>query len=342
MSARPADARDWCVCCITRWRRPPDGSRFARANFNMSVIVERSAPAPAKLGNVPVRRHPELRVVPFREMLAHPRREGDPGVVHPQRLQDPLLDERLVRHAGAPRQGLPEEADPQVRVLELAPRCRAPAGDARGTRTSAPPCSRRRDWPDPLAAGCRACAAGLTIWVIRSISRICLPPRSGSRTAGGRYFATGSSRLTSPRSAMSASRMAVKTLVIEPISKTESASSGLAPGPGSPKAAIDDEPSASSVATTMPAAFFASTRALIAAAISALRVPSARRPAPRRRSVRSESSSTLTLRTVEDRSGSGTTALRRPSARCRAALRQPARARATPRHRATPLRLTTL
>ena len=48
-------------------------------------------------------------------------------------------------------------------------------------------------------------------------------PRSGIRTARGRYFATGSSNRTSPRVTMSARMDAVKTFVIEPISKTLSA-----------------------------------------------------------------------------------------------------------------------
>jgi hypothetical protein len=70
--------------------------------------------------------------------------------------------------------------------------------------------------------------------VVRSSSVILRPLRSGTRTLSGRNFATGSSSFTSPRSAMSASRVAVKTLVIDPISKTLSASSGIAPGPGLP------------------------------------------------------------------------------------------------------------
>jgi hypothetical protein len=39
------------VCRLhARCRRPAAGSRLARANFNMSVIVERSAPEPANVG----------------------------------------------------------------------------------------------------------------------------------------------------------------------------------------------------------------------------------------------------------------------------------------------------
>jgi hypothetical protein len=51
-----------------------------------------------------------------------------------------------------------------------------------------------------------------------------LSSNAGIFTAGGKYFATGSSSFTSPRRAMSHASSAVKTLVQEPISKTVSPS----------------------------------------------------------------------------------------------------------------------
>ena len=61
----------------------------------------------------------------------------------------------------------------------------------------------------------------------RSTSRIGLPSATGIFTSAGRYFCTGSSSLTSPRSTMSASSVAVKTFVTEPISYTVSGSGAV-------------------------------------------------------------------------------------------------------------------
>ena len=70
--------------------------------------------------------------------------------------------------------------------------------------------------------------------VARSTSVICLPFLCGTCTDAGRYFAIGSDRLTSPRFTMSARIVLVKTLVIEPISKTVLPSSGNPANPETP------------------------------------------------------------------------------------------------------------
>jgi hypothetical protein len=67
------------------------------------------------------------------------------------------------------------------------------------------------------------------ICVARSSRVICLPPRDGTVTVAGRYFATGSLSATSPLRTMSASSVAVNTLVAEPISNTVLASTGAPP-----------------------------------------------------------------------------------------------------------------
>ena len=54
-------------------------------------------------------------------------------------------------------------------------------------------------------------------------------PRDGIRTPSGSHFCTGSSSATSPSRAISASSVAVKTFVIEPISKIDRGPSGTWP-----------------------------------------------------------------------------------------------------------------
>ena len=58
------------------------------------------------------------------------------------------------------------------------------------------------------------------------------PPRVGSFAPGREYFEAGSSRLTSPLRTMSASNIPVRPLVIDPISKIESASIATFPASG--------------------------------------------------------------------------------------------------------------
>ena len=58
----------------------------------------------------------------------------------------------------------------------------------------------------------------------RSSRVISRPLRLGILTLDGRYFRTGSSAFTSPRSIISASNNEVNTLVMEPISKRVSPS----------------------------------------------------------------------------------------------------------------------
>ena len=54
-------------------------------------------------------------------------------------------------------------------------------------------------------------------------------PRDGIRTPSGSHFCTGSSSATRPSLAISASSVAVKTFVIEPISKIDRDPSGTRP-----------------------------------------------------------------------------------------------------------------
>ena len=84
------------MACMTRWSRPADGSRFARANLNMSFRVERSAPAPANVGMSQFGTDVTRRIVALREVLLHPRRQRDAGVIHPERLQHAFDQQRLL------------------------------------------------------------------------------------------------------------------------------------------------------------------------------------------------------------------------------------------------------
>ncbi len=87
---------------------------------------------------------------------------------------------------------------------------------------------------------------------VASVARvIVLPFRSGTRVPAGRYFATASSRETSPRATMSARSVAVKGFVTEPISKRACSSSGT-PFPEKPAATNRRVPSASRRPTTTP------------------------------------------------------------------------------------------
>ena len=95
------------------------------------------------------------------------------------------------------------------------------------------------------------------VCVAKSTKVICLPPRSGSFTFfTSKYFAAGSSNLTSPRCAMSAKSRAVNTLVMEPISNTVSPLTGrLSPNPIVPYETMCD-PLESIIPTTIPVACF--------------------------------------------------------------------------------------
>src|SRR5207253_6720947 len=95
------------------------------------------------------------------------------------------------------------------------------------------------------------------VCVAKSTKVICLPPRSGSFTfLASRYFAAGSSRLTSPCRAMSARSKAVNTLVIEPTSNTVSPLTGrLSLNPIVPDE-ITRDPLESITPTTIPVACF--------------------------------------------------------------------------------------
>ena len=96
-------------------------------------------------------------------------------------------------------------------------------------------------------------------WFDRSIRVIFRPSRSGSLTVAGRNLATGSSSLTSPRPTMSARMSEVKTLVIEPISKTVSASGATLPPGAVAPAARNRSPVASTRPTTIPTALWFSS-----------------------------------------------------------------------------------
>ena len=101
------------------------------------------------------------------------------------------------------------------------------------------------------AAGPSAAAAGRTCAMARSASVIGRP-RTGKTTPSGRCLWTGSSSATRPSRARSASRVAVKTFVIDPISKIvrssggSSRSSADAPAAGNDRLAVaahaDDDP----------------------------------------------------------------------------------------------------
>ena len=87
------------------------------------------------------------------------------------------------------------------------------------------------------------------VCVVRSASVIARPFLDGTVTEDGRYLEMGSSSATSPRSIMSASRSAVNTFVIDPISNTVSL-----PGAGPPLAIEPYVAKARPAAVTKPIA----------------------------------------------------------------------------------------
>ncbi len=112
-------------------------------------------------------------------------------LLHAQRAGDSRAHERLVVHACPPRQDVTEQTAAEIRVLVLLPDV-AGSCTRRETRTAARPCSPRtgsRRLSDCMFAGRRGKP---DVWVARSCSVIVRPPRSGTRTSGGRYFAIGS------------------------------------------------------------------------------------------------------------------------------------------------------
>src|SRR6266487_1319462 len=79
-----------------------------------------------------------------------------------------------------------------------------------------------------LSAGAKFSGIGGNpeLWLARRARVMTWPLRLGIFTVGGKYFVAGSSGRSSPWLAMSASRMPVKTFVIDPISNTVSPSTG--------------------------------------------------------------------------------------------------------------------
>ena len=117
----------------------------------------------------------------------------------PSGCGDARAHERLVVRAGATREDVPEQADAEVRVLvRRADVARQLVGDEEVVELLRR-CSRRTGWPRPSARGSSGRRGSAGVCVARSCSVIFFPPRSGTFTSAGRYFATGSVSATSPR-----------------------------------------------------------------------------------------------------------------------------------------------
>ena len=161
--------------------------------------------------------------------LRQPRQEfgsqGDPGVLHAQRRRPSLPDQRFVGHLFAASQGVAQEADTQVGVFVLG--ADIPGQGVAGEKTEehrigVTGIGVRRiahlhvggKPRQPRALGCQ---------IYQCYN---LPVSLGNLVPGGRRAATGSSRPTSFRATISASRVPVKVLVIDPISKMLRSSSG--------------------------------------------------------------------------------------------------------------------
>jgi len=138
------------------------------------------------------------------------------------------VDQRFVIHAGAAREREAEQTGAKVRILVLGADI---AGELVAGKESVDLCHRvigiglsmflAQKSADELGKRGKP-----EVCVARSTSVICLPPRCGILTSGGRYLATGSSSETSPRCTMIARIVEVKTLVQDPISKMVSSLTG--------------------------------------------------------------------------------------------------------------------
>ena len=80
----------------------------------MSLAEERSAPAPASVGRVPVGDGREHRVVTSSHALLHGGRERNTRVRHAERLRDAASDQALIIRSGAAREEVAEQPRAQV------------------------------------------------------------------------------------------------------------------------------------------------------------------------------------------------------------------------------------
>ena len=86
---------------------------------SMSATVERSAPAPAERGNIPVGDDVTLGVVSEREPVAHRRRQGNASIPHAEGIEEPPPVERFEVESCAQRERVPEQPDAEIRVFVL-------------------------------------------------------------------------------------------------------------------------------------------------------------------------------------------------------------------------------